>query len=806
MLVSYQWLKKYIEIDDLSAHEVAEKLTRSGVEVDLVHSLNQGVKNVVVGKVLSCEKHPEADKLNLCQVDVGEEEPVQIVCGAKNVAKDQFVAVAKVGARLPGGMKIKRAKLRGQTSEGMICSLQELGFEGKLVSKELSEGIFVFPSDMVPGEDALEHLNLHDEVLELDLTANRADCLSMIGVAYEVGAILGREVTLPEVQVNEGDERASDYISVVVNAKEDNPYYGATIIRDVTIASSPMWLQTKLMAAGIRPINNVVDVTNFVLLEYGQPLHAFDYERFGSKQVHVRRANDGEKIVSLDDVERTLSPEHLVITNGTEPMAIAGVMGGATSEVQNDTQHILLEAAYFKDTVVRKTSRELGLRSDSSARFEKGIDPNRVKKAAQRAAQLIADLSGGTVLSGVVAYDELETDPHEVKITLEKINAVLGTDIDVNTVKSILQKLQFPFDEQGGAFNIYVPTRRNDIKIEADIVEEVARLYGYDNIPTTLPTTPTIPGGLTLIQQKKRKARRFLESTGIHEAVNYSLTTAEKEAYFESDEKPRVKIALPMSEERSTLRTTLVPHLLDALSHNKNRNMLDVHLYEIGSVFQTEETTVTRQPDEKTMIAGAFMGSWYMHSWQAEKKSVDFFVVKGIVEGLLSEMNVSRDVQFVQAERTGYHPGRTAELLVEGETVGVIGQLHPSVAKAWSLPDTYTFELDLQKVTSHEAESLRYTQIPRYPAVDRDIALVVDESVIAADVERVIVELGGNLLTSISLFDVYQGEHLERGKKSLAFSLRYQDPEKTLTEEDVSSVHEKVLSGLEQQIGATLRS
>ncbi|UCZ52209.1 phenylalanine--tRNA ligase subunit beta [Bacillus shivajii] len=806
MLVSYQWLKKYIQIDDLTAEEVAEKLTRSGVEVDLVHAMNQGVKNVVVGKVLSCEKHPEADKLNICQVDVGEDEPVQIVCGAKNVAKDQYVAVAKVGARLPGGMKIKRAKLRGQTSEGMICSLQELGFEGKLVAKELAEGIFVFPTDMVPGEDALEHLNLHDEVLELDLTPNRADCLSMIGVAYEIGAILGREVTFPEENVNEGSEKASDYISVEVDAKEDNPYYGATIIKDVTIAPSPMWLQTKLMAAGIRPINNVVDVTNFVLLEYGQPLHAFDYDRFDSKKVLVRRATEGETIVSLDDVERTLSSEHLVITNGTEPMAIAGVMGGAKSEVQADTQHILLEAAFFKDTVVRKASRNLALRSDSSARFEKGVDPARVKKAAERAAELIADLASGTILSGVVAHDELSVEPHTVNITLEKINGVLGTEIDATTVKNIFKKLQFEYEEQDGHFTVFVPTRRNDIQIEADIVEEVARLYGYDNIPTTLPNTPTTPGGLTTVQQEKRKARRFLESTGVHEAVNYSLTTAEKESHFERGDQPRVKVALPMSEDRSTLRTTLIPHLLDALSHNKNRSMLDVSLYEIGSVFHTEEEKVTKQPNEKTMVAGAFMGAWHMHNWQGEKKAIDFFVVKGIVEGLLAELNVNGNVQYVQSERQGFHPGRTAEVRIGDEIVGMVGQIHPTTAKEWSLPETYVFELNLQKIVDHELKALRYTPIPRYPAMDRDIALVVDETVVAADVEREIIELGGDLLTAVSLFDVYQGEHLESGKKSLAFSLRYQDPEKTLTEEDVTTVHEKVLAGLEERLGATLRS
>lgn len=808
MLVSYQWLKQYIELADLTAQEVAEKLTRSGVEVDLVHSMNKGVKNIVVGKVLECSRHPEADKLSLCQVDIGEDEPVQIVCGAANVAKDQYVVVAKVGARLPGGMKIKRAKLRGQTSEGMICSLQELGFEGRVVAKEFSEGIFAFPTEMTPGQDAIEVLNLDDEVLELDLTPNRADCLSMLGVAYEVGAILGRDIKLPNTVVEAGAEKASDYISVSVDAIEDNPYYGATIIKDVTIAPSPLWLQTTLMAAGIRPINNVVDITNYVLLEYGQPLHAFDYDRFGSNEVLVRRANDEEKIVTLDDVERTLTSDYLAITNGKDPVALAGVMGGATSEVQDDTKNILLEAAYFKGTTIRKASRELGLRSDSSTRFEKGVDPSRVKAAGLRAAKLIVELAGGTVLSDVVEVDELDTTPKEVSITLEKINGVLGTSVDTETVKGILNRLQFSFELDGSTFIISVPTRRQDIQIEADIVEEVARLYGYDNIPTTLPNTATTPGGLTEIQGKKRRVRRYLEHAGVHEAVSYSLTTAEKESFFyeTGSSQARVKVAMPMSEERSALRTTLLPHLLDALSHNKNRSNFDVCLYEVGSVFHTEEEVMTTQPKETTMLAAAFMGLWHEHGWQGEKKAVDFFVVKGIVEGILEELKVAGEVAFVPAEPKGFHPGRTAKVVISGKEVGILGQVHPAVTKEWSLPETYVFELDFDALTVNETSEIRYSAIPRYPAIDRDIALVMDEGVKASEVEQVIREHGGNLLTRVNLFDLYQGEHMTEGKKSLAFSLRYLDPEKTLTDEEVTKVHDAVIKGLEERLGATLRS
>ncbi|MGJ9382974.1 phenylalanine--tRNA ligase subunit beta [Salipaludibacillus sp. CF4.18] len=806
MLVSYQWLKEYIDIDDLSPQEIAEKLTRSGVEVDAVTDLNQGITNLVVGKVLECVKHPEADKLNLCQVDVGEGEVVQIVCGAKNVAAGQFVAVAKVGARLPGGMKIKRAKLRGEVSEGMICSLQELGFESKLVAKKYSEGIFAFPQEMVAGEEALAPLGLNDTVLELDLTPNRADCLSMIGVAYEVAAILGREITLPIPAVVSSGEKASDYISVNVETSGDNPYYGATIIRGVKIGESPLWLQTILMAAGIRPINNVVDVTNYVLMEYGQPLHAFDLDRFASAEVVVRRAREGEKMVTLDDAERTLSGEHLVITNGTDPVAIAGVMGGATSEVQNDTENILLEAAYFNDTTVRKASKDLGLRSDASSRFEKGIDPNRVAEAGIRATSLIQQLAGGQVLKGPVEFDELDRSSNEVTISLAKINGVLGTDLKVSDVEDIFTKLQFSVKEKDGTFTVAVPTRRQDITIEADIVEEVARLYGYDNIPTTLPNTPSTPGGLTEVQWKKRKARRFLEGVGLDEAISYSLTKKAKDDHFTEESVHHVDVALPMSEDRGSLRTTLLPHLLDALSHNKNRNQYNVHLYEIGSVFHAKEQTITVQPEEKTYISAAFMGLWQEHSWQGEKKVIDFFVVKGILEGLLAEWDIL-DIQFVQtADKKGFHPGRTASIMIDGKEIGIVGQIHPTVQKTWSLPATYVFELNVSELVNANNDTLRYQPIPKYPAIDRDIALVVDEKLTSGEVEQVIREYGGTLLTQVNVFDVYQGEHLEIGKKSLAFSLRYLDPEKTLTDAEVVAVHNKVLEGLEEKLGATLRA
>lgn len=806
MLVSFNWLKDYVQLDDITAVELAERLTNSGIEVDVVHQLNKGVSNVVVGHVVKREQHPDADKLSLCQVDIGEEEPVQIVCGAKNVAQGQNVAVAKVGAVLPGNFKIKKAKLRGQASNGMICSLQELGVETKFVPKEVSEGIFVLPKDVEVGKDALQYLNLDDEVLELGLTPNRADCLSMIGVAYEVAAIMGRDVSMPTIpDQSKGEELASDYIKVNVDALEDNPMYRAMIIKDVKIGPSPLWLQNRLMAAGIRPISNVVDVTNYVLLEYGQPLHAFDYDRFGSKEVVVRRATEGEEIVTLDDATRKLSKDHLVITNGVEPVAVAGVMGGAKSEVQADTTTILLEAAYFLGSTVRKASKDLGLRSDASVRYEKGIDPNRVAIAAERAAKLISELSGGKILEGIVEVNELDVKPLPIDISIDRLNKALGTELSLEVVEQIFKRLQFLYSEKEGVLTVYVPTRRADITIEADLIEEVARLYGYDHIPTTLPVGLTTAGTLTPNQLRRRKVRRLLESVGLHQIITYSLTSSSKAKGFADklENVDPVRLAMPMSEDRSTLRTSLVPHVLDVILYNHNRKIDDVAIYEVGSIFLSDEKTLTKQPTEKEMLAGAFTGFWQSHLWQGEKKKVDFFVAKGVLEGLFESLGVK--VRFEATQKDSLHPGRTANITLAGNEIGFLGQIHPSLQKELDINETYVFQIDLDAVLQVDSINVFYNEIPKYPAISRDIALVVDKNIPAETVKDVIEEEGGKLLKSVHLFDLYQGDKVEEGRKSLAFSLTYFDPSKTLTDEEVTKVHAAVLEGLKEKLGVTLR-
>lgn len=804
MFVSYKWLQDYVDLSGISATELADKITKSGIEVEGVEKKSEGLKGVIIGYVLECERHPNADKLNKCLVDIGQEQPVQIICGAPNVGKGQKVAVATVGAVLPGNFKIKKAKLRGEESNGMICSLQELGIESKLVAKEYATGIFNFPQDAKVGEDALAALGLDDEVLELSITPNRADALSMLGVAYEVAAILGREVKWPAIEKAEANEKASDYIDVKVDTPDDNPLYIASIVKDVKIGPSPLWMQTRLMNAGIRPHNNVVDITNYVLLEYGQPLHAFDYGRLGSKEIVVRRAKKGEKLVTLDDTERTLTPDHLVITNGKDPVAIAGVMGGADSEVREDTTTVIIEAAYFAGPVVRKGSKDHGLRSEASSRFEKGVDPARVRQAGERAAQLMAEYAGGTILNGSAEFNNMKMEPTVISITLDKINTSIGANISADEILDIFSRLQFDVKMDGETFIITVPTRRGDITIEADLVEEVARMYGYDRIPSTLPTGTTTPGGLTDYQQKRRAARKALEGAGLYQATTYSLTSPEKAGQFIREEHNSIRLAMPMSEERSQLRLSIVPQLLEVVKYNNARQMDSVAVYEIGSVFFKQQEG--QLLDEREHVAVAITGLWEANLWQGEKKPVDFFVAKGVLEAVTDSLGVTDKIQYRKAAINNMHPGRTAEVLLNNNVIGFIGQVHPMAQKEYDIKETYVFELSLKALAEADVAPIAYKMIPRFPSITRDIALVVDKARTSGELEEIIRNAGGELLKEVHLFDLYEGERMEAGKRSLAFSLKYFDPERTLTDDDITKAHEMVLDAVKEQVGAVLRS
>ena len=801
MLVSFKWLEDYVSLP-VTPEELAEKITRSGIEVDGIHRKGQDFDHLVAGRVLKCERHPNADKLTVCLVDIGEGEPVQIVCGAKNVAPGQGVIVAKPGAKLPNQVKIKKAKFRGVESNGMICSLQELGFEGKVVPKEYAEGIFVLPEDVPPGTEIASLLHLDDPVLELELTANRGDCLSMIGVAYETAAILGGEVRLPEAEYEPIREKAEDHIRVKVDSPEDCPLYTAKIIRNVKIGPSPLWMQARLMAAGIRPHNNVVDITNYVMLEYGQPLHSFDYDRFGSKEVVVRRAKDGEKLVTLDGVTRTLNENHLVITNGKEPVALAGVMGGADSEVTAKTTTVLLESALFAGPVVRRASKDLQLRSESSSRFEKGVDPARVKEAAERAAALMARYASGEVLEGTAEARALQADPVKITVDLEKMNAFLGTELTMAEVAGILERLRFPYEQKERTLTVTVPTRRPDITREVDVYEEIARLYGYDLLPGTLPRGPQTPGGLTDYQKKRRIVKYFLEGAGLQEAITYTLTSREKFRLFSLTATEEIPLSLPMSEEHSVLRQSLLPHLLDAVRYNRARKNENIALYEIGSVFLSRGAG--KQPEEREHLAFVLTGLWVDHPWQGERVKADFFTAKGILEQLFAKLGLKNRIRFVKREAEGFHPGQTAEILFDGEAIGVIGKIHPAMEKNWDIKDVFAAEIILAKLLRSENEPLVYSQVPRFPSVSRDIALVCGKDLSAGELKETIVAAGGKLLTDAKVFDVYEGEKMDADKKSVAFSLTFSDPERTLTDEEIDRALERILRALEDK-GAYLR-
>ncbi|MFD1953656.1 phenylalanine--tRNA ligase subunit beta [Paenibacillus thailandensis] len=813
MKVSYQWLNEYIDLSGYSAADLAEKITRGGIEVDGVEPLDKGVTGVVVGYVKSREKHPDADKLNVCKVDVGTGEELQIVCGARNVDAGQKVPVATVGAKLPGDLKIKRAKLRGVESQGMICSAKELGINDKLLPKEQQEGILVLPDSLPLGTPIGEVLGLADEVLELDLTPNRSDCLSMLGVAYEVGALTGRPVRLPNAEVNHSADRTADHVAVKVRVPDLVPQYHARYIKNVKIGPSPLWLQNRLIAVGIRPINNVVDVTNFVMHEYGQPLHAFDADRIEGGRIEVRLAEAGETLETLDGQERKLEPHMLVITDASKPIALAGVMGGANSEVTDGTVNVVLESAKFDGGTVRKTSRQLGLRSEASIRFEKEVDPGRVIPALDRAAALIAELADGLVTEGIASDAQDAPAAKRLNVTLDKINRYLGTDLSELEVHTIFERLGFGCaGAPDGEFTVEVPSRRGDIALDVDLIEEVARLYGYDNIPTTAIHGDTVPGALTKPQAIRRELRKRLTGAGLHEVVSYSFTSPDKAALFpalaEQGAKP-VKLAMPMSEDRSVLRTTLIAQMIDIAAYNRNRKNESALLFEIGSVFHTEEEQLTRQPREKHRLAGLLTGSRAEAQWNRKASPVDFFDAKGVLETVFETVGLEGKVSYSAQQPDGFHPGRTAAVTLESAQgsliIGYVGQLHPELQRGADLGDTYVFEIELDPVYAEADFDIAHKELPRFPAMQRDIAVVLGADVPAASLILKARETAGELLESVKVFDVFTGEKLGAGKKSVAISLVYRHNERTLTDEEVTELHGKVVASLEQSFAAELR-
>ena len=797
MLVSYNWLKQYTNVED-NASALAEKITRGGIEVEGVEYIAEEISGVVVGYVESKEKHPDAEKLNVCQVNVGEEENLQIVCGAPNVDAGQYVIVATVGAKLPG-IKIKKAKLRGVESQGMICSLAELGLSKSVVPKNYQEGIYVFETEQELGSDVVEVLGLNDYILDLSITPNRADALSMRGLTYELGALYNNKVDFKDVEKEEDYEATS--LQVAIESDSCRNYVGQ-VVKNVEVKSSPLWLQTRLMNSGIRPINNIVDITNYVLLEFGQPMHAFDKDLVGDKIV-VRDAKEGEVLETLDGEERKLQTTDLVITDGTRAIALGGVMGGKNTEVSEETKNIILESAYFNPTSVRRTSAANGLRSDSSARFEKGIDPNMQKAALARAVELILELCPNAVVESSVGVVN-KVDDKVVEITTSYINNYLGIILSTEEIVAILEGLSFKVEVSGEDLVVKVPTRRPDISIKQDLVEEVIRIYGYDNLASTLPKfSKTTKGGLTYSQRMVRDLRAVYASLGFNDTINYSLVSEEEATQYTLEDHHKVRLLMPMTETHSTLRQSLIPGLLNTVQYNVARKQKDLKLLEIGRVFfGSGDDNI--QPKETVYLSAALTGEERSTKWLKESSTLDFFAAKGYLEVVFERLGLEEKVTYKKSTLEGMHPGRFAEVYLGEKRIGFIGEVHPQVADKLGLNTTYVFEINLDEVISEGKVKPKYEEVTKYPEITRDIAMLVDVKDEYQNIYNVVESVNSKLITKVELFDLYVGAELLVGKKSLALTITYSDKQKTLTDEEVTAVHDKVLAVL-TAYGAIIR-
>lgn len=811
MKISFNWLKEYVDID-ISPEELAEKITAAGIEIEQIVYLNNGISNVVVAKVLKAEKHPNADKLKLCEVTTDEKNKYQVVCGAPNVDAGQKIPFALIGATLPNNMKIKKAKLRGIESQGMICSARELGLNEETLTAEQKEGILVLDDNLPLGKSIIEVLNLDDCIFELDLTPNRSDCLSVINVAREIAAILDKKVKLPEISLKEEEESIENQVKITIQDPDLCARYSARIVKNVKLQPSPEWLQHRLRCAGIRPINNVVDITNYVMLEMGQPLHAFDYSLLKDKEIIVRRAKKDEEIITLDGVKRKLNEEMLLITDPEKPIALAGVMGGENTEVTDKTVDVLIESAYFDPISVRKTSTIFGLRSESSIRFEKGINIETVILANNRAAQLMAQLADGEVLKGVIDKYPQVKNRKQVKLKLNKVNQVLGTNIDNSLIKNYLTKLNFTIlEENPEEIKVEVPPYRADIFIEEDLIEEVARMYGYDNIPVTLPYGNTNVGKKSEEQKIRDIICDKLVALGLNEIVTYSFINKNNfDKILLADDDIRrnvVSILNPLSEEQGVMRTTLLPSLLETISKNISRRNDNIGIFELGKVYIPNRFPKDKELPEERWALGIAVRGILSSDWQTEGQPVDFYYLKGIVESLFYKLRLA-PVKFKSCQDNyTFHPGRTADIYLGDELIGFLGEIHPLVAENYDiLGRNYIAEIDIEKILKDKQQNIMYKSLPKFPGVLRDLAIVVEENIAAHDLLQDIKDNGGKLLKEINIFDVYQGNQIQKGYKSIAFSLKFQSEEKTLTDEEINKYFEKIQESLEKKFKAILRS
>lgn len=810
MQVSIKWLKDYIDFTE-TPEQLADKLTMAGIPVENVVDPGEGLEKVVTGRIEKLEPHQNSDHLQICTMNVGLAENIIIVTGAQNVAEGQVVPVAMVGAHLPNGMKISKGKLRGVASNGMLCSAQELKLDLEKLPEEQKTGIFILPSDTPVGIPAKDVLGLNDVVLEFELTANRADCFSVFGLVREIAAITGNKPHFPEIKVNEDDNtKLNDIFSVEIADPDLCSRFSTRMLKNVKIGPSPEWMQQRLEGAGIRSINNVVDVTNFVMIELGHPMHAYDYDKITGKKLIARRAIEGEELHTLDDTSRKAKAEMLVIADSEKAAGLAGIMGGFETEITDTTTTVVLESADFYGPCIRRTARACGLSSEASGRFERGVDSETTIKALDRAAQLLQEMGACTVCEGIVDVYPNPKQANYVTFTPEQINNHLGTNIAKDVMLNIITSVGFDVTkDENDEITVKVPSWRNDVTCMADISEEIARLHGFDKIKSTLPNGVSMQGTQSAKQTFIDKVKASLSSQGLYETISFALTNEETFNKLnipqDSPLRKAVPIMNPLSDEYPLVRTTLLSSIFDNLARNLARKNDDVALFEVGSVFFPKALPVTELPDEVVKIAGAITGRRNAQGWNQANDMVDFYDAKGIIEELLANLRVTR---YTVEAGTHYamHPGKTALFKKGRDVIATVGEVHPAVLSAYGITKpVYIFELDATTVMKYMAKDLKYKALPKYPATSRDLAMLVDVDVNAADIEKAMTKAAGQNLTQITLFDVYTGKQVEEGKKSLAFSLTFQSNDKTLTDAEIDPAIEKIVAKLQKDFNANLR-
>lgn len=810
MQVSIKWLKDYIDFTE-TPEQLADKLTMAGIPVENVVDPGEGLEKVVTGRIEKLEPHQNSDHLQICTMNVGLAENIIIVTGAQNVAEGQVVPVAMVGAHLPNGMKISKGKLRGVASNGMLCSAQELKLDLEKLPEEQKTGIFILPSDTPVGIPAKDVLGLNDVVLEFELTANRADCFSVFGLVREIAAITGNKPHFPEIKVNEDDNtKLNDIFSVEIADPDLCSRFSTRMLKNVKIGPSPEWMQQRLEGAGIRSINNVVDVTNFVMIELGHPMHAYDYDKITGKKLIARRAIEGEELHTLDDTSRKAKGEMLVIADSEKAAGLAGIMGGFETEITDTTTTVVLESADFYGPCIRRTARACGLSSEASGRFERGVDSETTIKALDRAAQLLQEMGACTVCEGIVDVYPNPKQANYVTFTPEQINNHLGTNIAKDVMLNIITSVGFNVTkDENDEITVKVPSWRNDVTCMADISEEIARLHGFDKIKSTLPNGVSMQGTQSAKQTFIDKVKASLSSQGLYETISFALTNEETFNKLnipqDSPLRKAVPIMNPLSDEYPLVRTTLLSSIFDNLARNLARKNDDVALFEVGSVFFPKALPVTELPDEVVKIAGAITGRRNAQGWNQTNDMVDFYDAKGIIEELLANLRVTR---YTVETGTHYamHPGKTALFKKGRDVIATVGEVHPAVLSAYGITKpVYIFELDATIVMKYMAKDLKYKALPKYPATSRDLAMLVDVDVNAADIEKAMTKAAGQNLTQITLFDVYTGKQVEEGKKSLAFSLTFQSNDKTLTDAEIDPAIEKIVAKLQKDFNANLR-